>query len=236
MSSPRDDSRTNSVYIDAQEFLPDAAEEGTYQPAAGSSGSSSPLIQRTPEPEQDREDEDGHLDDDDEEDSEESETHHSAEPEERGRSRTIEPEETQDSSGESDDEEIVMQLDPSTGRQRATSLTRPSQVRARSTSMADRLRRQHRRMTSATRTSATGARTSSSRSSSQVGSSANSGATSGSGSSTSTKPTPIVDEKAQNELRRKIMDIQRDPTISFADKAKMIQVRTSLITPCLACS
>jgi len=36
---------------------------------------------------------------------------------------------------------------------------------------------------------------------------------------------PAVDEKAQSELRRKIMDIQRDPTISFADKAGMIQVQ-----------
>ncbi|KAF9584753.1 hypothetical protein BGW38_005315 [Lunasporangiospora selenospora] len=34
---------------------------------------------------------------------------------------------------------------------------------------------------------------------------------------------PVVDEKAQSELRRKIMDIQRDPSIKFADKAAMIQ-------------
>ncbi|KAG0357876.1 hypothetical protein BGZ54_000141, partial [Gamsiella multidivaricata] len=34
---------------------------------------------------------------------------------------------------------------------------------------------------------------------------------------------PVVDEKAQSELRRKIMDIQRDSTISFTDKAGMIQ-------------
>ncbi|KAG0211153.1 hypothetical protein BGX28_008463 [Mortierella sp. GBA30] len=38
-----------------------------------------------------------------------------------------------------------------------------------------------------------------------------------------TVTVPTVDEKAQSELRRKIMDIQRDPTISFADKAGMIQ-------------
>lgn len=35
--------------------------------------------------------------------------------------------------------------------------------------------------------------------------------------------TPAVDEKAQSELRRKIMEIQRDPTIKFSDKAGMIQ-------------
>ncbi|KAF9202115.1 hypothetical protein BGZ49_007679 [Haplosporangium sp. Z 27] len=34
---------------------------------------------------------------------------------------------------------------------------------------------------------------------------------------------PVVDEKAQSELRRKIMDIQRDPSINFADKARLIQ-------------
>ncbi|KAF9184327.1 hypothetical protein BGZ51_003397 [Haplosporangium sp. Z 767] len=33
----------------------------------------------------------------------------------------------------------------------------------------------------------------------------------------------VADERAQSELRRKIMDIQRDPSISFADKAGMIQ-------------
>ncbi|KAI1307356.1 hypothetical protein EDD11_004503 [Mortierella claussenii] len=38
-----------------------------------------------------------------------------------------------------------------------------------------------------------------------------------------TVSVPVVDEKAQSELRRKIMDIQRDPGISFADKAGMIQ-------------
>ncbi|KAF8945090.1 hypothetical protein BGZ47_003275 [Haplosporangium gracile] len=37
--------------------------------------------------------------------------------------------------------------------------------------------------------------------------------------------TPAVDEKAQSELRRKIMEIQRDPNIKFADKAGMIQAR-----------
>ncbi|KAG0294683.1 hypothetical protein BGZ96_000708 [Linnemannia gamsii] len=36
---------------------------------------------------------------------------------------------------------------------------------------------------------------------------------------------PAVDEKAQSELRRKIMEIQRDPNINFVDKAGMIQAR-----------
>ncbi|KAF9170661.1 hypothetical protein BGX21_008506 [Mortierella sp. AD011] len=51
---------------------------------------------------------------------------------------------------------------------------------------------------------------------------------SGSGSSSArtggkVASVPVVDEQAQSELRRKIMDIQRDPSISFADKAGMIQ-------------
>ncbi|KAG0338237.1 hypothetical protein BG004_007300 [Podila humilis] len=45
-------------------------------------------------------------------------------------------------------------------------------------------------------------------------------ATTGSGSKSS---APVVDEKAQSELRRKIMEIQRDPNIAFAAKAGMIQ-------------
>ncbi|KAG0254064.1 hypothetical protein DFQ27_007073 [Actinomortierella ambigua] len=51
------------------------------------------------------------------------------------------------------------------------------------------------------------------------------GSTAGSTSTSATRPVtvPIIDEKAQSELRRKIMDIQRDPTISFAEKAAMIQ-------------
>jgi len=49
-------------------------------------------------------------------------------------------------------------------------------------------------------------------------------------SSATTNPTgrtvsvPVVDEKAQAELRRKIMEIQRDPKISFPEKAGLIQV------------
>ncbi|KAF9102734.1 hypothetical protein BGX27_010867 [Mortierella sp. AM989] len=65
-------------------------------------------------------------------------------------------------------------------------------------------------------------------SSSQVnggsGSASGSGSDSaGTGSAGKTVSVPAVDEKAQSELRRKIMDIQRDPTITFADKAGMIQ-------------
>ncbi|KAG0310294.1 hypothetical protein BGZ99_000467 [Dissophora globulifera] len=61
--------------------------------------------------------------------------------------------------------------------------------------------------------------------SSSSASASGSGAGSGSAGASAGKPVsvPLVDEKAQSELRRKIMDIQRDPTISFADKAGMIQ-------------
>ncbi|KAF9429715.1 hypothetical protein BGZ94_009742 [Podila epigama] len=60
------------------------------------------------------------------------------------------------------------------------------------------------------------------------GSGSNSGSTSGTGAGSGTgsnsKPgAPLVDEKAQSELRRKIMEIQRDPNIDFAAKAGLIQ-------------
>ncbi|KAF9901906.1 hypothetical protein EC991_005554 [Linnemannia zychae] len=51
---------------------------------------------------------------------------------------------------------------------------------------------------------------------------ADSGGASGAGVKAS---APGVDEKAQSELRRKIMEIQRDPNIKFTDKAGMIQAR-----------
>ncbi|KAF9991110.1 hypothetical protein BGZ75_004594 [Mortierella antarctica] len=54
------------------------------------------------------------------------------------------------------------------------------------------------------------------------------GNTAASGSTGKTVTVPAVDEKAQSELRRKIMDIQADSTISFADKAGMIQKLMSL--------
>ncbi|GJJ74398.1 RING finger and CHY zinc finger domain-containing protein 1 [Entomortierella parvispora] len=38
-----------------------------------------------------------------------------------------------------------------------------------------------------------------------------------------TVSVPVIDEKAQAELRRKIMEIQRDPKISFPEKAGLIQ-------------
>lgn len=63
--------------------------------------------------------------------------------------------------------------------------------------------------------------TSSSSSSSGAGAVAGRPAT----ASTAKASTPAVDEKAQSELRRKIMEIQRDPTIKFVDKAGMIQAR-----------
>jgi len=226
MSSPRDDSRTNSVYVDAPEYLSSTAGGSELEHAAASAASTStPPFEHTPEPEEDDDFEDD--EDENENDSEDSHSHSPEGTESRGRSRTVEPEDAHEDRSESD-EELVMQLDHSTGVRRATSVTRSSQVRARSTSVADRLRRQHRRMTSAARASAS---RSGSRSSSRVAGSA--AGTAAAGTSSSAKQTPVVDEQAQNELRRKIMDIQRDPTISFADKAKMIQVR--LATP-ICCS
>ncbi|KAG0057860.1 hypothetical protein BGZ83_000047 [Gryganskiella cystojenkinii] len=229
MSGSRDNSsRTNSVYVDAPEFLPDSTEDNALAQGTQPPPSHTALIPQTPEPEEDDDDDGDNEEEDggDEVTSEESDSDTSDPSETRGRSRTVESEavvSNDNEDGESSDEEIVMRLDPSTGLQRATSVTRTGQVRARSTSIADRLRRQHRRMTTSVRTSATarsGSR--SSRPSSQVGGSPSAvGATAEPLSSS--KQAPIVDEKAQTELRRKIMDIQRDPTISFADKARMIQ-------------
>ncbi|KAG0096867.1 hypothetical protein BGZ93_003879 [Podila epicladia] len=58
------------------------------------------------------------------------------------------------------------------------------------------------------------------------GSGPSSGSGSGSGAGPLTTPkssVPMVDEKAQSELRRKILEIQRDPNIDFGAKAGMIQ-------------
>ncbi|KAF9112972.1 hypothetical protein BGX27_002446 [Mortierella sp. AM989] len=119
-----------------------------------------------------------------------------------------------------DDEEFVMELDPTTGQQRATAV--PSNTgRARSSLATHRLRRQHRRMTASVRF-ATTARPTSARPSS-LGSSRS---TVGSSASTSTRATlaaPVADQNAQSELRKKIIEIQQDPAIEFSQKASMIQ-------------
>ncbi|KAF9919980.1 hypothetical protein FBU30_010294 [Linnemannia zychae] len=62
------------------------------------------------------------------------------------------------------------------------------------------------------------------------------GGTSTSRAGTSGKSTvPTVDEKAQSELRRKIMEIQRDTSIKFADKAGMIQAIQEAAQHCNSC-
>ncbi|KAF9296623.1 hypothetical protein BGZ88_012267 [Linnemannia elongata] len=235
MSSPRSDSRTNSVYVDAPEFPVDHTDEtvanstttaaSSHHVLTATSQVRSPAPEpsaRTPLPTGDDDDE-GDDPEDDEDEDEESEggdgdqvdAHMS---EDRGRSqrgRTPNAASTEEEEDEDDDEEMVMQVDPATGLHRATSIPR---VRSRSSSLVNRLRRQHQRMTT------------SSGSSSRVGRPTSStGSRSGSGQQAGQPPAarpnagPLVDEKDQAELRRKIMDIQRDPTISFADKASMIQ-------------
>lgn len=255
MSSRRNDSRTNSVYVDAPEFPTDLVDEAAASPTtntvttAATAGPSqhgltttSHVRSPTPEPSAqtplptvaDDNDEENDSEDDEDEDEEsdggdddQAVSHLS---EGRGRSqrdRTPNSPSTEEDEDDDDDEEMVMQVDPATGLQRATSIPR---VRSRSSSLANRLRRQHQRMTSSSGSSTRAGRPTSS-----------SGSRSGSGQSTVQQPAakpnaaPLVDEKDQAELRRKIMDIQRDPTISFADKASMIQVRQNIFRMSLAC-
>lgn len=233
MSSPRTDSRTNSVYVDASEFPADQADEpaatgnATTIPA-GSSEHSLTTVQQahspTPEPsaqtpsaagndEEEEEEEEGEEEEVYESEDAEDDQEESSTPEERGRSqrgRTPNAASTEEDE-EDDEEDMVMEVDPSTGLHRATSIPR---VRTRSSSLANRLRRQHQRMTTSSGSSSRAGRLSSSTSSGPAA-----------GQSSAKSSAPLVDEKAQTELRRKIMDIQRDPTISFADKASMIQVK-----------
>jgi hypothetical protein len=246
MSSRRNDSRANSVYVDAPEFPTDHADEtaasstistATTAATAGSSqrGLTATSYGRSPTPEpsaqaplvagdDDDNEDDSEDDENEDEDSEGGDDDQAVShvPGGRGRSqrgRTPNALSAEEDEDEDDDEEMVMQVDPATGLQRATSIPR---TRSRSSSLANRLRRQHQRMTSSGSSSRAGRPTSSS------------GSRSGSGQSTGQQPAarpnaaPLVDEKDQAELRRKIMDIQRDPTISFADKASMIQVRQNI--------
>ncbi|KAF9121052.1 hypothetical protein BG015_005920, partial [Linnemannia schmuckeri] len=235
MSSPRNDSRTNSVYVDAPEFPADHTDEAVASSTTTAGFSqhglttTSQVHSPTPEPSAQTPLPTG--DDDDEEDDSEDDGDEDGESEggdedqmdlnmseDRGRSqrgRTPNAASTEEDEDDDEDEEMVMQVDPATGLQRATSIPR---IRSRSSSLANRLRRQHQRMTSSPGSSSRAGRPTSS-----------SGSRSGSGQSAGQQPAarvnaaPLVDEKDQAELRRKIMDIQRDPTISFADKASMIQ-------------
>ncbi|KAF9538371.1 hypothetical protein EC957_006886 [Mortierella hygrophila] len=235
MSSPRNDSRTNSVYVDAPEFPVDHTDDtvatSTATAATSHHGLTAISQVRSPAPEPSAHtplpagDSDGEEDEDedDEDEDEESEggdddqvnAHMS---EDRGRSlrgRTPNAASTEEDEDDDDDEEMVMQVDPATGLQRATSIPR---VRSRSSSLANRLRRQHQRMSSSSGSSSRVGRPTSS-----SGSRSASGQQAGQQPAARSNTVPLVDEKDQAELRRKIMDIQRDPTISFADKASMIQ-------------
>ncbi|KAG0334014.1 hypothetical protein BG000_008707 [Podila horticola] len=240
MSSSRADSRTNSVYVDAPEIASEDEasslstpihQEPLSHPTAGTSATTTEtptglyssrssqepsVVPVTPIPQEEDEEEDEEDDEDDDNEDEaeyldDSGSEDAVDDPSRGRSRDRDEDIQED--GDDDDEIIVMQADPATGLQRATSQTRSSS----GASISSHMRRQQRRMASSNRVSS-------------VRSGANGGTSSGAstaGSSSSTPNrtpvAPVVDEKAQSELRRKIMDIQRDPTISFADKAGMIQ-------------
>ncbi|KAI7821055.1 hypothetical protein BC939DRAFT_456387 [Gamsiella multidivaricata] len=229
MSSPHSPhSRTNSVYLDAPEIPIESLDEDPSALVEASVLTTTSQLERTPEP-----NEDDHEDEDEEDDSDEDlsigsgdeiEESTEAEYSQRGRS-PVSPvthnhnQEEEADEDQDEDEEFILQVDPTTGMQRATSITRNS-GRSRSSSLTQRLRRQHRRMNSSTR-SGGAARSGTSR----FADSGSSVFTAASTTSTSARAAvvPVVDEKAQSELRRKIMDIQRDPTIRFAEKAAMIQ-------------
>ncbi|KAF8924285.1 hypothetical protein EDD21DRAFT_385938 [Dissophora ornata] len=128
------------------------------------------------------------------------------------------------------DEDASMQVDPASGTSHqgdsATALppsssSSSSQLTSQQTQSASGGSRRHSQAGSSSRTAGGGWWPLT-----QVPSSPSSGLGSGSGAAASTSRSvsvPVVDEKAQSELRRKIMDIQRDPAISFAEKASMIQ-------------
>ncbi|CAO3566576.1 unnamed protein product [Mortierella alpina] len=220
MASPPSHSRTSSIYVDAPE-LSTGSSEAVLPPIDDPSQqlvvlSSSRLID---------------TEQDDDNDNEEDEVEHEVEHEEAEVAFDSGDNDVEDTTqdGSQDDEEldegeIQMEVDPVTGLRRATFLTRRSR-QARSSSLTSRLRRQQRQLSRA-RLSYAERSERPDRSSSQAGSGPGSSRGAGSsrgGSSAFAGTTPAVDEKAQSELRRKIMDIQRNPDISFVDKASMIQ-------------
>ncbi|KAF9395517.1 hypothetical protein BGX21_009877 [Mortierella sp. AD011] len=100
----------------------------------------------------------------------------------------------------------------------STSPSRPAKSRTRGPCL---LRRQHRRMTTSVRFTATARPATTRPPGSGLGR-----PTTGFSAPSSTRTTaavPLVDENAQNELRKKIMEIQRNPDIDFGEKASMIQ-------------
>ncbi|KAF9953449.1 hypothetical protein BGZ72_005398 [Mortierella alpina] len=216
MTPPTSHSRASSIYVDAPEFSSAASEavlpavEDSAQPLAASSPSD------LAETEQD----------DDEED-EQDEAQVDSDSDDNDGDGAGNGNETQDGSQddeELDEDEIQMEVDPVTGLQRATSLTRRTR-QARSSSLTSRLRRQQRQLSRA-RLSYAERSERPERSGAQAGSGSGSSRVLGAGNSrgaSTTASTPAVDEKAQSELRRKIMEIQRNPDIEFADKASMIQ-------------
>ncbi|KAF9190554.1 hypothetical protein BGZ51_008492 [Haplosporangium sp. Z 767] len=245
MSTSRAHSRTNSVYLDAPEFLSDTSEDTTIQPTAESHQQDTPIQQEQANAAaaaaannslEETIDDSGNnnqidVQDDGYEILDSSVIAEEIEDQEgRGRSQhgqtsgtaalADDGQQDLDLSEDDDDEEFMMEVDPATGLQRATSRSR-SASQSRAIALATRLRRQHRRMASGSRPS----RSRVSSGSSILGSGAERSprALAGSSSSSRQPATPVVDEVAQKELRRKIVDIQMDPNISSTDKAAMIQ-------------
>ncbi|KAG0264790.1 hypothetical protein BG011_006063 [Mortierella polycephala] len=244
MSTSRVHSRASSVYLDAPEFLSDTPEDTTIQPIAESHQQDTPTRQEQAnaaaavnsslEENVDDGSNNNQIDAldgdyvvlDDVVIAEETEDQ-----EGRGRSQRSQTpgavaladdgQQDLDPSEDDDDEEFMMEVDPATGLQRATSRSR-SASQSRATALAARLRRQHRRMTSGSRPPRSRVSSGSTILSSGV-TERSPRALAGSSSSSRQPAVPVVDEVAQKELRRKIVDIQMDPNISPTDKAAMIQ-------------
>ncbi|KAF9282042.1 hypothetical protein BGZ68_006236 [Mortierella alpina] len=220
MTSPTSHSRTSSIYVDAPEFSSGSA-EAVLPPVDSPS-----LQQAASSPSELAETEQDNDNDSEEEEDEQEELEVVFDSDDNAVDDIGNENETLDGSQdeeELDEEEIQMEVDPATGLQRATSLTRRTR-QARSSSLASRLRRQQRQLSRA-RPSYAERSERPDRSNSLAGSSAGSSRVTGlrAAPATFTASAPAVDEKAQSELRRKIMEIQRNPDINFADKASMIQ-------------
>ncbi|KAG0326965.1 hypothetical protein BGZ99_008621 [Dissophora globulifera] len=233
MSSPVNQSDTLASAASAEDSSPpvldtsDATAPSTSQPTI-----STPIRFQTPEPDDDDddEDEDDDEDDDDQDDSDDYSDDFSdqnaaddlseSEASSNGDILTAPNADEQDG----DRPLITLQVDPATGLRVAMPALPARDNRARVSLLANRLRRQHRRMTSSIRPGGlTQRRTARFSESGSAFTPADLPSPSSSSSSISKRPIPVMDEKTQSDLRKKIMEIQRDSSILPAKKALMIQ-------------
>ncbi|KAF9981892.1 hypothetical protein BGZ75_006739 [Mortierella antarctica] len=218
MASPTAHSRT-SIYVDAPEFS-SGSSEAVLPPV--DDPSQQQVVSLPPDLVETEQDDDNGSEEDDEQEADFDSDDNDVDDTRNG----DEAQDVSQDDEELDEEEIQMEVDPVTGLQRAMTLTRRTR-QTRSSSLTSRLRRQQRQLSRA-RLSYAERSERQDRSSSQAGSGSGSSRVLDAGSSrgaltTFPAKTLAVDEKAQSELRKKIMEIQRNPDIDFAAKASMIQ-------------